>query len=1455
MASLSIFRGNNTFVAEIPIDEKLIIKKELMNENTITATGLVKTSPLPIQINDYITVSGIKYKINFVPDLTADHLLTYQIVFEAPEYTLFDKIVTHLGTGSFPYYGTVQEQLQLIINSANEIDPGWTLGTIEATDEQFMDYDNFTCRTAITKAAEQFGLEFEFINKQINFVKSVGTDTDLEFEFGRNKGLYSIGRKYISDKNVKTRVLGFGGDKNLPKNYRNMPRPLLRFNGLYKENNVDKYGVKEAVYSNPEIYPKRESTCSDVGPVSDNSTEFTITDSTIDFDVNDYLLDSTATVSFLSGQLYGESFDILDFNNSTKVFTLKSKTNNANIKLPYPAFKANVGDKFALFNISLPGSYVILAENQLEAETEQFVDENSSPQIELSLNFNTLYIKTFGVTLKPGDRIKINEPRLGIINEVIRVSGVSYPFDYHAYVGPNTFFTATLSNTITYTQQVRAISTAINQKIEIKNIALSSIAESKRSAYNLRLLEGSIFDTDGLFDSDKINVGTLSTALAIVGVKSQNFVLNGVKLVDNYNANPNSVFISAGQLIHLEYSNPGNLSTWSMSAFTENGLVSNKFYYIYALCNKSNQTGGWLISEGQNKVDDIPGVYTFLAGVIYPVNNGFRDTDFTYGITDITGNRIKTGIIAGRNNALEINLETGAIKGDVTFTGSSLSNINSISGTANSALSNAGTALSNAATALSQANLAISNAAAVQSNLSALQNGLGGLAYENAVELARLGTSIVQGGYIKTNLIETNALIIAGGLATQTYATNQASSYASTAQSNAQSYAATQASLAQDAAAIDATAKALAAQNTATANAATLAQQAQNAATNYTTTQVAATLTAAQTYAQAQATQAKADAIANAASDAFARSYAAGKMLNRDPEFTAGYNGISVYNNNGNGTVQIGYGSNGAGDFGASIPNSSNKYIAINYNGGGANPGLGGFYFATQTRANAIFITRLMAFIPVGFAITWQSNAGAQLVYTSDLQGIGTWKEYLFVVKCPNSSSSGFSSTNFFALSGPDTNLGWYLASATVYDMTAAETDPIAYTDTKATATINAAQSYADSVAISKANIAQANAISSASADATAKANAARANAVSDSQLLINSIQLGAVNLILNSKYSNGSAGYLLYDGTLSEPLIQNQQYTFSTRIDSANGNFGIWNAQGSTSLAIPLVNVGNGIYTATFTAPNTNGNLNIRIYNTTNSGGAVEYAVHYWSKLERGSKRSDWSPAVADVDTSIANAQTAANNAVNAYNNLTATLKQTAFQDIEQWAYQGTTIVSGGYITASLLNVGYIQANVVTAGYINTLDIVSKSIRTATSGVKRVEILQSTNSIIFYSALNEELVRVDDNLAMLTAGNPVTPPTYGAGIRIGNGGATTMISRYGFSVTGSEGALLPKSFIGTVGGGYTGYVKLDVEGGLILNNIAFDGGTPATMNVKVTAAYLTTQAGDTLPVLTFAPI
>lgn len=254
----------------------------------------------------------------------------------------------------------------------------------------------------------------------------------------------------------------------------------------------------------------------------------------------------------------------------------------------------------------------------------------------------------------------------------------------------------------------------------------------------------------------------------------------------------------------------------------------------------------------------------------------------------------------------------------------------------------------------------------------------------------------------------------------------------------------------------------------------------------------------------------------------YASAFGKGEMLYRDPTFKKGMNSIKSYDNNGSGKLSVTRVSGISGN-----PNDSGYCVKIVTNGSGTSPGWGGFSFQTATKANQILVTRIVAKIPTGRFLVWASNGtgdGRTEKWLTSNAGTGKWTEYVHKLVCGGSGT--FSSTAFFYLSGGSTPsasapLTWYVAYATVFDVTGVDDTPttseitssltidtggisllgkkislkgmvtFSSLDSSTQNTINgkASTSYVDS--------AKASAISTAAADATTKANNAKSAAIS----------------------------------------------------------------------------------------------------------------------------------------------------------------------------------------------------------------------------------------------------------------------------------------------------------------------------------------------------------------------
>lgn len=164
-----------------------------------------------------------------------------------------------------------------------------------------------------------------------------------------------------------------------------------------------------------------------------------------------------------------------------------------------------------------------------------------------------------------------------------------------------------------------------------------------------------------------------------------------------------------------------------------------------------------------------------------------------------------------------------------------------------------------------------------------------------------------------------------------------------------------------------------------------------------------------------------------------------GRAMYADPFFSSGANGCSAYNNAGGGSVAVARQARSPDN-----PCSQSGHELKVTTSGAASPGHGGVYQTIQSRANAVFVRRVIAKIPAGYSLMNAENSmgsGYSCEWLTDRAGTGAFREYLYRYRC--GASGTFSSGGHMYLTGgaaatASAPVVWHLACCQTYDMTGA---------------------------------------------------------------------------------------------------------------------------------------------------------------------------------------------------------------------------------------------------------------------------------------------------------------------------------------------------------------------------------------------------------------------------------
>lgn len=670
-------------------------------EDTINIT-VVSPFPQSYGIGDTITVFGRDYKLNRLPKVKKTGMAEFQydLEFEGIQYDLF-RVTYDLTIDTTKnelqdiqgdtLTGDLKRFMDVLISNANRVFPGkWAVGicpeTIGDKTLTFGESDNCLSVLQTLCSQDNFNVEFEIEKVDgvytINLYENVGQTLPFTFEYGKNKGLYSMTRENVSSANIITRLKVFGSTENITSKYR--ADRLCMFGKdkstsyIEKAEAVAKYGIFEG-RKNFDIKP---TFTGKVTSIVDGDV-LSFIDETFPFDLNAtdatgqtlYLIAGvSAKVHFNTGNLAGYEFEVHAYDHATHKFTLVKLTDDRGDVFPSatsPAFQFGVNDTYKVLDIAYSKEIEEEAEKKLAEEGNKYYDQNSQPKVQYGVSVTKEYIEKYLATsdagimnvFAPGDFLKVVDADLGI-DKAIRIKSfvrnVLEPYDY----------TLTISDTQTNADITTRV---ISELVDIdKVLTINNLKDPTRARANWlssREVLNMVFDPEtGGYYKDKITPESVDTLALSVGAKSMQFGLTNTVFQPNFGGNPNILKWQGGVLTHYTI-NPDAPRSWVIQD-GQITLGAPIAFYIYAVCYRGNNSGIIEVTTAQYTCEENPNVYFFLIGVLNSVDltTNVRSIALTYGFTMINGRFIKTGRIESADGTTYFDLDNSEIGGRIVFT-------------------------------------------------------------------------------------------------------------------------------------------------------------------------------------------------------------------------------------------------------------------------------------------------------------------------------------------------------------------------------------------------------------------------------------------------------------------------------------------------------------------------------------------------------------------------------------------------------------------------------------------------------------------------------------------------------------------------------------------------------------------------------------------------------------------
>lgn len=433
---MEIFRKGIPICNITPLESSFI--RERIGEVSEFELKFNSSEYIQFKLNDSCMVDGEEYFLSELPKIAKENSnsFSYECSFigigKDLVNTLFlfidqnaEETTTYRGKAEFPLTATLEEFISLLCRNLNRnyIAKQWDYEIspkINKKEIKTIDFSGASCFEAIKTICETYEIEWQIIDGIIKIEKEIKYNTQQSFRY--DESIISPIKINYDFKDFANRIFVIGGEKNLTSEYGDYLR--LPNNMEYIDTNRYTNVVVEKYLKFDDIFPHRKGTITNV--TFQNGTCI-VADSSLDFNINDYLLDGTsAKITFTSGTLINEEYELLSYNHATKQIRIK-KTETDGIFAPSPTLSPIVGDTYILTDIRMPESYIYNAEKELLEKAQEKAKE-FDVKIDCDVELNEGYLFKKQINLKPFQIITIVDDELNI-NEELRILDVKkFPF-------------------------------------------------------------------------------------------------------------------------------------------------------------------------------------------------------------------------------------------------------------------------------------------------------------------------------------------------------------------------------------------------------------------------------------------------------------------------------------------------------------------------------------------------------------------------------------------------------------------------------------------------------------------------------------------------------------------------------------------------------------------------------------------------------------------------------------------------------------------------------------------------------------------------------------------------------------------------------------------------------------------------------------------------------------------
>ena len=350
-------------------------------------------SYVALDVNDYVDFCGDRYWL--LEQYRPKEVSTIQWRYDVKLYGIESLIkrylvIEHTDGDANPVFtltAPASQHMRMIVECLNNATgtTDWQLGTVLTTGNITIDYTGKYCDEGLRELAEAANTEYWFSGdngKTLNLCRCERGET-IELKYGA--GLISLERDVADNAKFYTRLYPVGSSRNINPETYGHTRLQLPNNQKYVDLDIAKYGVidhyERDAFSG--IYPRYTGTVSTVrveDRTDEDGTEFKvyfIKDASLPFNPNNFLLpNEKIRISFQTGDLQGlgetdDHYFEADYNSTTGEFEIINIWTDGE-QLPRPGLEPETGNSYIPWNISMPQTYITMAEQELAAAVSSY---------------------------------------------------------------------------------------------------------------------------------------------------------------------------------------------------------------------------------------------------------------------------------------------------------------------------------------------------------------------------------------------------------------------------------------------------------------------------------------------------------------------------------------------------------------------------------------------------------------------------------------------------------------------------------------------------------------------------------------------------------------------------------------------------------------------------------------------------------------------------------------------------------------------------------------------------------------------------------------------------------------------------------------------------------------------------------------------------------------------------